>query len=171
MPRALAFLACVLALAASPVHAAGAAWPPPEAQLARMRALQAVIGDPGSTTAQRDAARAELGALLRSPQARGRESRGAHGAPRRAPARPAPPRAAIQPFPSVVMPAPPPLPAKPPGVAHLEVVEPPKTAVNPQTGSPAVPAGNFAIDPRTGAVLHPVPGGYVDPATGQFVPR
>jgi hypothetical protein len=59
----------------------------------------------------------------------------------------------------------------PPGVAHVEVIEPPKRPVVPQTGVAPVPTGRFAIDPRTGSVLHEIPGGYIDPRTGQIVPR
>jgi len=152
-------LACGSAMAVEDTQ-----WPPPEAVLKRMGELEAVIRDPQSTMAQREAAREELGELLKSPAG--------HNAPP-APAK-LPPRAAIQPYPSVVQPLPsleksvPP----PPGVAHVEVVEPPKApAVNPQTGSVAVPMGKTAIDPTTGHVLHEVPGGYVDPRTGQFIPR
>jgi len=139
-------------------------WPPPEPVVKRMRELEAVIRSPESTMAQREAAREELGDLMKSP------------AGRNAPPAPAklPPRAAIQPYPSVVQPLPPLEKAvpPPPGVAHIEVVEPPKApAVNPQTGSVAVPTGKTAIDPTTGHVLHEVPGGYVDPRTGQFIPR
>lgn len=139
-------------------------WPPPQHVLERMRELEAVIRDPRSTMAQREAAREELGGLMKSPA--GRE------AP--PPPRKLPPRAAIQPYPSVVQPLAPlekAVPA-PPGVAHLEIVEPPRApVVNPQTGSVAVPTGRTAIDPATGHVLHEVPGGYVDPRTGQFIPR
>jgi hypothetical protein len=139
-------------------------WPPPQRVLQRMHELEAVIRDPQSTLAQREAAREELGELMKSPAGR--------AAP--PPPRKLPPRAAIQPYPSVVQPLPPiekavPAPA---GVAHLEIVEPPRApVVNPQTGSVAVPTGKIAIDPATGHVLHEVPGGYVDPRTGQFIPR
>ncbi|MGE5095560.1 MAG: hypothetical protein ACM3SO_10500 [Betaproteobacteria bacterium] len=142
-----------------------AQWPPPPDVGQRMRELQQVIIDRDSTMAQRGAAREELAKLLKSPagQARGRT-------PDEKPPRPA--RAAIEPFPSVVKPAeriPTPLP--PSGVAHVEVIEPPKPVIIPQTGAPATPSGNFAIDPRTGNVLHGIPGGYIDPRTGQVVPR
>nr|HSN19026.1 hypothetical protein [Usitatibacter sp.] len=75
---------------------------------------------------------------------------------------------------SVVKPLPPVGKAVPPapGVAHVEVVTPPKApSVNPQTGTVIAPSGRFAVDPATGNVLHEVPGGYVDPRTGQFIPR
>ena len=139
-------------------------WPPPKGVVERMHALEAAIRDPRSTLAQREAAREELAGLLKSPAGRAM-------APPREPK--LAPRAAILPYPGVVEPLPPIEKAvpPPPGVAHLEVVAPPKApAVNPQTGSVAQPSGKFAIDPATGNVLHAVPGGYVDPRTGQFIP-
>jgi hypothetical protein len=159
-------IAAVLACAsASAVAVENTRWPPPGEVIERMNALEAVIRDPQSTLPQREAAREELAGLLKSPAGR------AMGPPREPKL---PPRAAIQPYPSVVQPLPsleksvPP----PPGIAHLEVVEPPNApAVNPLTGSVARPSGNFAIDPATGDVLHGVPGGYVDPRTGQFIPN
>jgi hypothetical protein len=156
-------LACIaFVLAAAPVFALETAqWPPPPDTVARMRELQQVISDPASTMQQRDAARVELSGLLRSPA--GQSQAGVR------PSRPA--RAAIDPFPSVVKPyervtAPPP----PEGVARIEVIEPPKPIVIPQTGQVATPSGGFAIDTH-GNVLHPIPGGYVDPRTGRVVPR
>jgi hypothetical protein len=139
-------------------------WPPPEQVEARMHELQAMIRDPRSTMEQREAAREELAGLLKSPagQARG-PTPGAK-----------PARAAIIPFPSVVQPLPPIADAVPPapGIAHLEVLEPPVAPqVNPRAATPAVPAQNFAIDPVTGHVLHPVPGGYIDPRSGQRFPH
>ena len=127
-----------------------------------MRELQSVLADPDATAPQREAAREELSSLLKSPagQARGRtrDER--------------PPRAAIEPFPSVVPPAPRAVPAVPPGgVAQVEVVEPPKRFALPPAGIAPLPATRFAIDPRTGGVLHEVPGGYIDPRTGALVPR
>lgn len=146
-----------------------AQWPPPDPVAQRMRELQAAIRAPSSTLVEREAAREELAGLLKSPagQRRGRT-------PDERPPRPA--RAAIEPFPSVVKPLPPraaavPSPPPSPGIAHVEVIEPPKPAIDPRTGSVAAPAGRFATDPRTGNVLHEVPGGYVDPRTGQFIPR
>ena len=140
-------------------------WPPPANVADRMRELQGVIMDRNSTMPQREAAREELAGLLKSPAGR------AVVPPREAKL---PPRAAIQPYPGVVQPLPPIEKAvpPPPGVAHLEVVQPPKApVVNPQTGAVAQPSGTFAIDPATGNVLHGVPGGYVDPRTGQFIPN
>ncbi len=161
MGRALAVLLAALAAPAGALEPA--AWPPPPAVQERMHELQAVMRDPAASPAERAAARAQLGALLKSPagQQRGRmpDEKSARA-----------PRAAIDPFPSVVRrEAPPPVPQ--PGVAHLEVVVPPKPVAIPETGSVAVPAGRFAIDPRSGHVLHEVPGGYVDPTTGRFTPR
>ncbi len=124
-----------------------------------MRELQLILGSRDATPTQREAARAELSRLLKSPAGRDRASRDEH-----------PRRAAIDPFPPIVKPAVNPDVALPP-VAHIEVVEPPRPALPP--GSVALdPAGRFAIDPRTGAVLHQVPGaGYVDPRTGKLVPH
>ena len=152
-----AVLALVTALA---VAGERAPWPPPSGVETRMRELQAVIASRDATPAQREAARAELSSLLKSPagQARGRTRDEK------------PARAAIEPLPSMVKPAEGPIPSAPP-IAHVEVVTPAKPLVIPQTGTAATPSGRFAIDPRTGAVLHEVPGGYVDPRTGQFVPR
>jgi hypothetical protein len=154
-------LACACTLAGA---VETTAWPPPAQVEARMHELQAVIASRGSTAEQREAARKELAALLRNPSAHAPtpdENK-------------APARAAIEPYPRIVKPAEGPVPAAPP-VAHLEVVEPPRTLV-PIPGSaaaavPATPNGGFALDPRTGGVLHAVPGGYIDPRTGQFVPR
>ncbi|HEX3097877.1 MAG TPA: hypothetical protein VHQ02_09170 [Usitatibacter sp.] len=159
--------ALLVAFAGAAFAADEAAWPPPEPVQSRMRELQALIRSPGSTMAEREAAREELAGLLKSPAGRDRTT------PEEARKVPAA-RAAIEPYPSVVKPLPPVATTNPPpaGVAHLEVVpalKPP--AVNPRTGAPALPSGRFAVDPSTGGVLHEVPGGYVDPRTGQFVPR
>jgi hypothetical protein len=141
-------------------------WPPPAEVGSRMRELQLVIIDRDSTAPQREAAREELSSLLKSPagQARGRT-------PDERPPRPA--RASIDPFPSVITPAPrieaPSVPQA--GVARVEVIEPPRRLANPQTGSAPVPTNRFAIDPRTGSVLHEIPGGYIDPRTGMVSPR
>jgi len=165
--RARFLAALIAALAGGAFAADDAAWPPPGPVQSRMRELQAAIRSPGSTMAQREAAREELAGLLKSPAGRDRTT------PEEARKVPAA-RAAIDPYPSVVRPLPPigaTNPA-PPGVARLEVVPAPALpAVNPRSGTPALPAGRFAVDPTTGAVLHAVPGGYVDPRTGQLVPR
>ena len=138
-----------------------AEWPPPPETAQRMREAQRAIIDPSSTPAQRDAARHELSSLLRSPAGQSR----AGETPAHAP------RAAIDPFPSVVKPyervTPP---APPEGVARIEIIEPPKPVIIPRTGAPAMPSGSFAID-NHGNVLHPIPGGYIDPRTGRVVPR
>jgi len=159
--------ACVAATCAVQAWALEAPqWPPPPSVEARMRELQQVIIARDSTPSQREAAREELSGLIKSPagQSRGRT-------PDEKPPRAA--RAAIDPYPSVVKPAVvAPAPAPPAaGVAQIEVIVPPKPAVNPQTGSVAAPAGRFAIDPRTGQVLHEAGNGFVDPRTGQFTPR
>ena len=140
-----------------------AQWPPPPEVLGRMRDLQASIADPKISREAREAARAELGNLLKSPAGQERKAEASR-----------PPRAAIDPFPSVVRTNP--ARAVDPPVAKLEVVpEPPpplpRPTVNPATGSVIPPSTGAAIDPRSGRVLHAVPGGYVDPLTGQFVPR
>jgi hypothetical protein len=128
-----------------------------------MRELQLVIGSREASAAQREAAREELSALLKSPagQARGRT-------PDEKPIRP--PRAAIQPFPSVARPSER-LAEPAPDVARVEVIDPPKAFVIPQTGNIATPSNGFAIDPRTGTVLHGIPGGYIDPRTGRIAPK
>jgi hypothetical protein len=159
-------LAGCIALAALPALALETAqWPPPAPVADRMRELQLVIIDRDSTLGQREAAREELSGLLKSPagQKRGRV----------AGEQPARARAAIDPFPSVVVPVDvaPSSPPPPAGVARLEVVEPPQAIVDPRTGSAILPGTGFAIDPRTGGVLHAVPGGYIDPRTGQVIPR
>ena len=152
--RAAIFIA---ALAAAPLAVLGADaldWPPPEAVQNRMTELQSVIHDPASSLEQREKARDELRGLLKIPLP-------AHA-----------PRAAIQPFPSVVKPTENPvvkLPAPP--VAHVEVVQPPKPLIIPQSGAPVIPAPGMAIDPRTGQVLHETAGGYINPRTGEFIPR
>jgi hypothetical protein len=135
-------------------------WPPPAGVEARMRELQGVIISRDSTPAQRDAARAELGSLLKSPAGQARPT----------PAQKAPPRAAIDPLPSIVKPADGRL-ATPPEIAHIEIVTPPKPVIVPQTGAVASPSGRVAVDGRTGAILHESPSGYIDPRTGQFTPR
>jgi hypothetical protein len=164
--RTLAF--AIAALAALPAAALDTAeWPPPPETVRRMQELQHVIIDPASSVERRDAARHELSALLRSPAGQSQaDVRPAH-----------PARAAIEPFPSVVkpydrVPTPPALPPAPQeGVARVEIVEPPKPIVIPQTGQVAVPSGNFVIDPQ-GRIYHPLPGGgYIDPRTGAIVPR
>jgi hypothetical protein len=163
--RAAAALALAWIAVAMPASALDSpAWPPSEKVAGRMKALQETLQDPKVTAAQRETAREELAGLLKSPagQARGRTAD-------EKPPRPA--RAAIDPYPSVVRPAPAPATPPPQGVAKLEVVDPPKPVVDPRTGTVLPRAGDFAIDPRTGAVLHATPGGFIDPRTGQFIPR
>ncbi len=155
---AIAFLALAATIAPA---AQTPQWPPPSGVEARMRELQAVIGSRDATGAQREAARAELSNLLKSPAGQARATRDE---------KPTRPRAAIEPLPPMVKPADGTLPS-PPGVARMEVIIPPKSVVIPSTGSVATPSSRFAIDPRTGAVLHEIPGGYIDPRTGQVVPK
>ena len=158
--RILALIAASAALCAAAVDSTQ--WPPKSDAAARMRELQLVIGNPESTAAQREAAREELSALLKSPNAKGRtpDEKPVHAAP----------RAAIEPMGPIVKPA-----ANPsipmPGVATVDVTIPPRIIVAPKTGSTLAPAGVGAVDPRTGHVLHDVGNGYVDPRTGQFTPK
>src|SRR5258708_34765741 len=138
-------------------------WPPQGDVASRMRELQLVIANAESTAAQREAARDELAALLKSPAAKGRRT------PDEKPVRAAP-RAAIEPIGPIVKPAVnPSIPV--PGVATVDVVMPPKITVAPATGPATAPAGRAALDPRTGHVLHDAGNGYVDPRTGQFTPK
>jgi len=158
--RIAALLFSSIALAALAVDSTK--WPPPDAAAARMRELQLVIGNPESTAAQREAAREELSALLKSPNAKGRtpDEKPVHAAP----------RAAIEPIGPIVKPAAnPPVPV--PGVASVDVTIPPRITVAPKSGTAVAPAGAAAIDPRTGHVLHDAGNGYVDPRTGQFTPK
>lgn len=156
---ALLALSCALPTPA----AESAAWPPSEGVATRMRELQGVLAARDSSAPQREAAREELAGLLKSPagQARGR-------AADEKPARPA--RAAIDVVPTTVLPTPhSPIPM--PGVARIEVIDPPKARIDLRSGVPAAPAGTVSFDPLTGNVLHEVPGGAIDPRTGRFTPR
>ena len=160
-------LLAAIALGALPAFAIDTPqWPPPQDIAARMRELQLVIISRDSTVAQRDAAREELGNLLKSPAGRDKPT------PDEKPVARAP-RAAIEPFPSIVAPvniAPPTprvgVPADS-GVARLEVVEPSKAIPLPLPSA----AGRFAIDSRTGQILRDTPAGYIDPRTGQLHPH
>ena len=151
------------ALIASSIAVAGfaaenAPWPPPDEVATRMRELQGTIGSADVSAAQREAARAELTRLLRSPNATGRVP---HTAP----------RAAIEPIGPLVRPMPNPK-AIAPDVATMEVTIPPKfPAITPGTGRAVVPSTGAAVDPRTGHILHETPNGYIDPRTGQFTPK
>jgi hypothetical protein len=158
--RRAALLLCFAAFAAAAAETAS--WPPPDAVMTRMHELQGVIADPASTGAQRDSARHELSDLLKSPA-------GAAKGPTPDEKRPA--RAAIQPFGAIVKPAPPMSSVPVPGVATLDVIQPPRISIAPHTGAPIVPSAGAAIDARTGHILHETPTGYVDPRTGQFTPK
>jgi hypothetical protein len=152
--------ALVFALLASGAMAVDSTqWPPPSPVESRMHELQHVITDPTSTPEQRNAARAELVNLLKSPAGQDRDTTGGR-----------PPRAAIQPPGQIVKPAAnPPLPDVP--VAHVEVTSPPKPVALPN-GSVVTPTGNgISVDPHSGAALREVPGGYIDPRTGKFIPH
>jgi len=121
-----------------------------------MQSLHQVINDPKSTLDQRQAAREELGNLLKSPAGQG-------------PAASAP-RAAIAPVGPIVKPAVNPAISTPP-VAHVEVTQPPRTTVTPQGLAAAPTPGGAAIDPRNGHVLTETTNGYIDPRTGHFTPK
>ena len=133
MRRAPAILA--LGLAALPALALDTApWPPPDAQASRIRELQGVIMSRDSTAAQREAAREELAAFLKSPagQQRGRTP-GEKALRARA--------AVIDPVRVDAVPVTPAAPVPPSAVAHVEVIAPPKPIVIPGTGSVAAPTG------------------------------
>jgi hypothetical protein len=135
-------------------------WPPPAPVETRMHELQQIIASPDSTPEQRNAARAELVNLLKSPAGQDRDTTNGR-----------PARAAIQPFGRIVKPAEAPSAGSGPPPAHLEVVTPPHPVALPN-GTVVNPSGDhFAVDPRTGTVLHEVPGGYIDPRTGKFTPH
>lgn len=154
----------LLALACLPVLAVESpAWPPPEGVATRMRELQGVLSARDSSAVQREAAREELSGLLKSPagQARGR-------ATDEKPTRPA--RAAVDVVPTTVIPAPH-SPLSMPGVARIEVIDPPKARIDLRSSIPAAPAGPVSFDPRTGNMLHEIPGGAIDPRTGRLTPR
>ena len=157
--NARAMAAVVALLAGDALAVDNTQWPPPSPVEARMHELQRVITNPKSTAEERNAARAELVNLLKSPAGQDHDTTGGH-----------PARAAIQPFGPIVKPAAnPPLPDVP--VARIEVTQPPKPVALPN-GSLAVPAANgIAIDAHTGAALREVPGGYIDPRTGKFIPH
>ena len=162
--RALA-AACILASACAALAADPIEWPPSPAVQLRMTELQGALHDPASTPEQRDRARAELTRLLKSKSAR--------DAVEKADEAKRPPRAAIDPFPSVVKPLPPQAASKAPAppVAHVDVIEPPKPAIIQRSGVPAIPTTGAAVDPTTGQILHQVPNGYINPRTGEFIPR
>lgn len=161
-----AHAAALAVLAAAPAWALDSAqWPPPDATAARMHELQQALIARDATPAQREAAREELSALLKSPagQQRGRT-------PDEKPAR----AAVVDPIAVKPVPVTPAAPVPPADVARLEVVAPPKPIVMPHSGSvasPINPGATFAIDPRTGQVLHGAGGVYIDPRTGQVTPR
>jgi len=139
------------------------AWPPSGEVQARMHELQQVIIARDSTPAQRDAARAELANLLKSPSGHDKAT------PDEKPLRAAP-RAAIDPYPSIGAPSIPAIPTPPSagnGVARLEVTQHSRPFLIPIPGA----AGRIAIDPRTGDILRETPAGFVDPKTGQLHPR
>jgi hypothetical protein len=152
----LAFIASSIAVAG--FAADNAPWPPPDEVATRMRELQGTLSSPDASAAEREAARAELTRLLRSPGATGRVP---HTAP----------RAAIEPIGPLVRPMPNPK-AVAPDVATMEVIVPPKMpAITPGTNRAVIPSTGAAVDPRTGHILHETPNGYIDPRTGQFTPK
>jgi hypothetical protein len=135
-------------------------WPPSEGEAERMRELQAQIASKDAAPEEREAARRELGQMLKAPGS--------------APPPKSPARAAIQPFPSIsapVVPAAKPPRVDPDDVAKLEVVGPSRAIVNPSTGAPLMPLGSTVVDTRTGRVLTETPSGYMDPVTGRLIPK
>jgi hypothetical protein len=125
-----------------------------------MRELQAAISSKEVSPEEREAARRELGQLLKAP--------GAAAPPK------SPPRAAIQPFPSIAsptVPVPKAPPVDPADVAKLEVVGPSRAIVNPSTGAPVMTLGATVVDTRTGRILTETPSGYMDPVTGRLIPK
>src|SRR6185436_14336778 len=110
---------------------------PPPADEARMRELQQVITSRESTREQRDAARAELGRLLRAPSAQGPLP---HTRPRAAIEPAAPVKAVAVPLPA----------GPPPEVGKLEVVVPSRFGTPAAAGPLPAPIGTIATDPRTG---------------------
>jgi len=160
-PIILSSLLVALALPAIAQEPAG--WPPPGATADRMHELQAIIGSPESSGAQRETARKELSDLLKSPAGQSRPTPDEKPVAAR--------RAAIEPFGQIVKPAPP-VTVPMPGVATVEVVTPPpRITISPPTGRPVVPSIGSAVDPRTGHILHETPSGFIDPRTGQFTPK
>ena len=139
---------------------ADATWPPSPQAAERLAELRAILGNPASTPAAREAARAEmLSMILARPDG--------------PPPKTMPPRAAVavpadstvkKPEVAKVVPAPPVSRVVPPSPAS-----PPLTV--PSTGATLVPQGTGYVDPATGRLYQSVPGGYIDPATGRFVPK
>ena len=157
-----AILAAILLAAVGAARAGEAAWPPSPESAARLAELRAVLIDPASTAAARDAARAEMLRMIL-----------AH--PDSPPPKQMPPRAAVivpsgpgakSPVPNTVAgPAPPPVSRVAPPVT------PPPAITSPATGATLFPQGTGYLDPATGRFYQAVPGGYIDPATGRFVPK
>jgi len=133
-----------------------------------MRELQETLSARDATPEQREAARRELARLLMRPGA------ASPSAPGKSRGEVRPPRAAIQPLPSIaapVIPSPPPARVDPDDVARLEVTGPSRAIVNPRTGTVVAPIGSTVIDLRSGTVLVETPSGYMDPRTGQLIPK
>jgi hypothetical protein len=155
MKRGAAFLG--LLAAAALAAASDPAWPPAPETQARIDQLRRTIGDPSSSTAERQAAREELVRLLMRPSPLG------------AAIAPMKPRAASDPAPRLKLPDPP-----SPAAPQVTPVSPPVRAPGPVSdgkGGTVIPGGQSAIDPRTGATLIDVGNGWLDPATGRFVPK
>jgi hypothetical protein len=156
--------AILLALSLSVVRVASGAeanWPlSPEAG-ARLAELRAILGDPATTPAARDAARTEmLRMILANPDA---------PPPKKMPPRAA---AAVPVDPLVNKPeAAKAAPAAPPATRVAPPVAPMPPLTVPGTGAVLQPQGAGYVDPVTGRFYQPVPGGYVDPATGRFVAK
>lgn len=141
------------AVAAEPV--ATPAWPPTAAARDRMQELRTVMSSRDATPAQREAARQELAAMLRSP-----------AAPPEPMTVATPPRAAIAPFPAIVSPA-----LQVPQAPTASVVAAPRAIPAWPDAEREAPVSRFKVDPTSGSVMVQTPQGYVDPRTGHRVPR
>lgn len=142
------------ALAAEPAPAPG--WPPSEAARDRIVELRAVMSSREATPGEREAARRELAAMLRSPAAPAEPVKAVARAP----------RAAIAPFPALVSPVAP-LPQAPAAV----MVPAPRTMPAWPDAESERAASRFKVDPATGGVMVRTPQGYVDPNTGHRLPK
>ncbi len=157
-----ALLAAILLAAAAGAMAQEGEWPLSPASATRLAELRAVLIDPASTPADRDAARAEMMRMIL-----------AH--PDSPPPKKMPPRAAVAVPSGSMAKSPEPLPGRVPGVPPVSAVAPPVAAPlpvpAPATGATLLPRGPGFVDPATGRLYLAVPGGYLDPATGRFVPK
>lgn len=157
--RALSIVVVLGVLGAAPesrAAEAAPAWPPSAATQERITELRGVLSSREASPAQREAARRELAAVLRSP------------ASPREPVTPsiAPPRAAIAPFPAITSPL-----AILPSAPAATVVPAPRAIPAWPDAEREMPASRFQVHPSGGAVLVETPQGYVDPRTGHRIPK